>query len=252
MLLFITVILYLIRSDYFSLVEPLRMNYAIILAGGTGTRTGLSFPKQFAMLAGKTVIETTISAFESVPAIDGIVLICHPDHIPILSGIIDGAGFTKIRGIFPGGKTRQESSFNGINAIPFNSDDIILLHDAARPFVSQEIITRVIDSSIRYGASLPAIPPTDSLFTVSGDFMTGQIDRQSVFCAQTPQGFRHKVILEAHRKAIDERWNIATDDAGLATRAGTKVHVVEGNDRNIKITTANDLILAEAMMKEKC
>lgn len=226
------------------------MNYAIILAGGSGTRTGLSFPKQFARLAGRTVIEITISAFESIPAIDGIVLICHPDHIPVLNGIIEGASFAKIRGVFPGGMTRQESSFNGINAIPFHDDDIILLHDAARPFVSREIITRVIDSSIRYGASLPAIPPTDSLFTVTGDFMAGQIDRQSIFCAQTPQGFRHRVIFEAHRKAIDEKWDIATDDAGLAMRAGTGVHVVEGSDRNIKITTANDLILAEAMMKE--
>ena len=226
------------------------MNYAIILAGGTGTRTGLSFPKQFAPFAGKTVIEITISAFEQIPLIDGIVLICHPDHIPLLKNIINEACFTKIRGVFPGGKTRQESSLNGINALPFHSDDIILIHDAARPFVSPEIISRVIHASIQYGASLPAIPPTDSLFTVSEGFMNGQMDRKSVFCAQTPQGFRHNVILEAHRKAISENWNIATDDAGLAMRAGVKVHVVEGSDRNIKITTANDLILAEAMIKE--
>jgi len=229
----------------------LSMNHAIILAGGTGSRTGLSFPKQFALIGGKPCIAMTISSFDTHPDIDSIILVCHPDHISVLNGIIAENNYSKIKGVFPGGKTRQESSWNGINAQVYSPDDIILIHDAARPFVSSDVIRRVISASLEYGAALPAIPPTDSLFTVSEGNMIGQIDRSTIFCAQTPQGFRFSIIKEAHESAIAGNRDTATDDAGLVMRSGLNPRVVEGSETNIKITTARDLIYAEAILRIK-
>ncbi|HEY1407082.1 MAG TPA: 2-C-methyl-D-erythritol 4-phosphate cytidylyltransferase, partial [Spirochaetota bacterium] len=227
------------------------MNYAIILAGGIGSRTGLAIPKQFALIGNKPCIAHTIRAFENHPDIDGIILVCHSEHIETLTDIVNDEHFIKIRKIISGGETRQNSSHKGISAIPFLPDDTILIHDAARPFVPGSVISAIIEAVAKRGATLPAIPPADTLFKVHDNEMIEQLVRHEILCAQTPQGFSYSIIKAAHERADEEKWNIATDDAGLVMRAGINPLVVEGSEQNIKITTAKDLLFAEMIIRNQ-
>jgi 2-C-methyl-D-erythritol 4-phosphate cytidylyltransferase len=223
-------------------------HYAIILAGGTGSRMGLSIPKQFAMICGEPCISHTIRVFDTNPAIEGIILVSHPNHINEIASIA-GRGHNRIRAIVPGGETRQESSYRGINAMNFSANDILLIHDSARPFVSKSIIDAVIAGAMERGAALPAIQPADTVFVRKGvNDIGGTLDRTNLLCAQTPQGFRASVIQEAHRVARENGASDATDDISLVIKNGIDPLVVEGSEMNIKITTPKDLACADSLL----
>jgi 2-C-methyl-D-erythritol 4-phosphate cytidylyltransferase len=226
------------------------MVYALILAGGTGSRTGNEIPKQFIPLCGKPLFCHTIERFEQNIKVNEIIIVSHPDYISKITTIVSESNYRKITHIVHGAETRQGSSYNGIIACKGSTGDIILIHDAARPFVADRIISEVIRSAIEFGASLPSIPPADTIFEHKAGNTIGKVlDRKSLMCAQTPQGFKFEIIMNAHKKAIEDKLDDATDDAGLVLRTGTDCALVQGDVDNIKITTARDLILAEAILK---
>jgi 2-C-methyl-D-erythritol 4-phosphate cytidylyltransferase len=224
--------------------------YAIILAGGTGSRTGNAIPKQFIPICGKPLICHTIDRFEQNYGVNEIIIVSHPDYIPTMTDLVSESSFHKVTHIVQGSETRQGSSWNGLVACKGSQGDIILIHDAARPFVSDRIITDVIISAGEHGASLPSIPPADTIFEhVDGRIIGNVLDRNTLMCAQTPQGFEFKIIMNAHEKAIEDKLENATDDTGLVMRTGIDCAIVRGDVDNIKITTALDFIIAEAIMK---
>jgi 2-C-methyl-D-erythritol 4-phosphate cytidylyltransferase len=218
---------------------------ALILAGGSGSRTGSSIPKQFYPIRGVPLIVHTISRFEQHPSIDRIIIVSREDDIPAVQAICKSRNFNKIDAIIKGGSYRQESSYNGVFAAQGNPDDIILIHDAARPFLKSEVITQCIESARRNGASIAAAPPIDTILTTDGSFIKESLDRTTLLCAQTPQAFTYSLITEAHKKAVNDAFANATDDSVLVTRLHKPCAYVLGNVENIKVTTEADLLIAE-------
>ncbi len=209
---------------------------AIIVAGGRGVRLGAGQPKQLLEIGGRSMLQRSVDAFLAHPAVDEIVVVL-PAHLAKGNVAID-AGTKPLR-IATGGARRQDSVAAGFRAA---SDDasIVLVHDAARPFVSGDLITRVIEAAGAHGAAIPARQASDTVKRApqAGARILETIPRETVWLAQTPQGFARAVLAKA--VALGETVE-ATDEAMLAERAGFAVHVVEGDEGNVKITTAEDL-----------
>ncbi len=220
-------------------------NCAIILASGTGTRTGLDIPKQFYKLRGKTLLEYSIEAFENHKAISSIIIVSNPDYTELVKEI--SFKFLKVRAVINGGKTRQQSAYNGISALRGKWVDNVLIHDASRPFVSSKIIDNCINALEKYPAVNIAVPVSDTIIETDENNMIKNVPlRASIKRCQTPQGFRYSVIKEAHELAQNENYNIATDDCSLVLRYDlAPVFAAEGDEKNIKITYPSDIILAE-------
>ena len=199
---------------------------AIIVAGGTGSRMGEGLPKPYRHLHGKPILHHTLAAFAAHPKLDEIIVVYHADHADYLAPIL--AGFDNVTAVL-GGDTRQESVSNGLESL--NNIDKVLIHDAARPYISAELITRMIEADAM--AAIPVMPVTSTIKHADGH----TLDRNELFAAQTPQAFDYKTILKLHREAVTE----VTDDAMLAEQAGIKVAFVKGDKANIKITTEEDL-----------
>lgn len=240
-------------------------NIAVILAGGIGARVGGGVPKQLLPLAdGRSVLEHAVSAFEQSPCIDEVCIVMHPDYIAYAEQMLLANAWQKVHHIIPGGKERWESSVNAIRAIgkENNSQSPIanrqnkvnlLLHDAARPFVSQEIISRVCEALQEHKAVTVAIPSTDTVY----EMVDGKVEcipaRSTIMRAQTPQAFRLELIAEAYSKAIgadicDEKACAtchlpATDDCGIVHEHMPEVpiYIVEGEEQNKKITFKEDI-----------
>jgi len=226
----------------------MKKNIAIILAGGTGTRMGKKLPKQFVEVGDKPLILHSVEVFSRNKNISGIILVSHPEHVGTLEELIKQYRYKKVIKIVHGGATRQISSFNGISACPKDTD-LVLIHDAARPFVDDGMIDRVIDAAERYGAVTTAVDITDTIVENEKDFIKSIPDRDRFMRVQTPQGFRYEVILEAHLRSAKKGLNGATDDTSLVTLWGEKVKLVEGSERNIKITKPIDIVLAETILQ---
>ncbi|WP_340151531.1 bifunctional 2-C-methyl-D-erythritol 4-phosphate cytidylyltransferase/2-C-methyl-D-erythritol 2,4-cyclodiphosphate synthase [uncultured Sneathiella sp.] len=212
---------------------------ALIVAAGKGLRTGMSFPKQYAEIAGKTILRRCIDAFLDHPSVDNICVVVSEADMELY----DEA--TKDLDLLPaviGGAERQKSVRNGLESLTDLSPEFVLIHDAARPFVSEALISRCIDKLQTGQAVLPALPLIDSLKTFSDGRITGSVNRDEIVAAQTPQGFAFAHILAAHRTFDGEN---LTDDTALAARAGIEVLMVEGEPINFKITTAEDMAAAE-------
>lgn len=217
------------------------MNIAAILAGGTGTRMGGDKPKQFLEINGKKLIEYTVEKFEHHPEIDGIYIVCVSDYTDTMKDIVSHAGWSKVKRILAGGSNRRESSKIAVEAAleDFGPEDIILIHDAARPNVSADIISDNIRQTSNIGAVNTVIPSQDTiLVSDDGRMLTAYTDRSKMFQVQTPQSFKLKVIKEGHdRFEMPE----VTDDCALVARLGQPVALVMGDKKNVKITTAEDL-----------
>lgn len=213
--------------------------YGIILAGGSGSRMGRTEPKQFLPLGGMPVIAWSLMLFNARKSIDAIIAVSADEHRHRLQEIATQFGITKIRAIVRGGSTRQESARNAVSALPFDHDDILIFHDAARPFVTGRCVEACIDAARAHGAAAAYVPLHDTVAEIADGFVSSVPPRDRLYAAQTPQGFQYRIIRQAHDYALREGIS-ATDDAGLAIAAGFIVKMVEGDDENIKITTERD------------
>jgi len=225
------------------------MNTAIIAAAGRGTRFDLRRPKQFLELLGKPVIIHTLERFQSCPAIDEIVLVLSSEGKSEFETIKGGFEIAKLRSIVTGGQTRAESVRNGLNAIDGNEQDVVVIHDGARPLVSVDEITRVVNEAAENGAACLVAEVTDTIKEIDGQFISRTIDRRGLRRALTPQAFRCDILKRAFDGA--DLWESATDECYLVEQLGVKIALVEGSSQNIKITRAEDLVLAEAFLRTR-
>ena len=228
------------------------MTFAILLAGGVGKRLESTIPKQFLTLHNKPIIAHTIEVFEKTNEIEKIILVSHADYIKESKKIIKKYQYRKIFAIVNGGKTRQESSYNGIKALP-KECKYVLIHDVARPLITPKLIKNIIKALKEHKAVEPILPIKETIIEISEDkTVRNVLDRNRIFLVQTPQGFHYKTILQAHQIAEKENFVKATDDASLLLRYNLcKIKTIKGEEENIKITTKFDLIIAEEIIKRK-
>ena len=224
----------------------------VILAAGSGSRTGLSTPKQFLPLGGKPVLAHSVQTFNDHPGIDQVVIIAAPEHIDGIEQMAVSQKWDKVRAILPGGKERFDSSLAAVRHFSDKPDTIMLFHDAARPLVSARIITDTLKAMETYDAVDVAIPAVDTIVQCdkAGTCMESIQDRSLLWRMQTPQGFRQKTIAKAYEIALKDPQFTATDDCGTVLRylPDVKVGIVRGSERNIKLTYADDLALLEFLL----
>jgi 2-C-methyl-D-erythritol 4-phosphate cytidylyltransferase len=221
------------------------MNYALILAGGSGTRLGGDTPKQFLDLAGRPVIAWSMKAFSDADDIDGIVVACPEAYREKVWEMGEANGIGRLVAVVAGGETRQLSAYRALTAIDFSDDDIVLIHDAARPFVTPAMIRNCIEAAEAFGAASAYVKVTDTIAEAWDGFVAAIPDRSSLYNTQTPQSFRYGIIRRSHERARAESSSDSSDDVRLVMDAGTRVRVVEGDYRNIKITNPRDMEIAE-------
>ena len=224
----------------------MRKNIAIVLAGGIGSRLGLSTPKQFFKVAGKMVVEHTIDAFESNPHIDEIAIVSNPFYIADFESIIIKNGWKKVKKILKGGQERFHSSLSAIKAYE-GSDVNLIFHDAVRPLVSQRILNDVIKALETYAAIDVAMPATDTIIEVDGDFIHQIPDRSKLKRGQTPQAFHLETISHAYEIALKDEHFKVTDDCGVVVKylPDVPVYVVTGEESNMKLTYKEDTYLLD-------
>jgi 2-C-methyl-D-erythritol 4-phosphate cytidylyltransferase len=225
-------------------------SFALIPAAGMGKRMGASINKQYLQLDGLPIVARTIAIFERSPLIGAIYLVIPAEEIPYCQEhVIDACGFRKVREIVPGGRERQNSVMNGLNAMrpDVTDNDIVLIHDGVRPLITPELLSESISCALNNDGALVAVQAKDTIKTVHDGIVTGTPPRETLWQAQTPQSFRFSKIYDAHRSAEQDGY-IGTDDASLIERCGGNVRIVRGDYRNIKITTPEDLVLAEAFL----
>ena len=226
------------------------MNIAVVLAGGIGARVGGNMPKQLLPLAdGKTILEHSVCAFDVADSIDEVCIVMHPDYVCEAERMLQVNGWKKVRHIILGGKERWESSVNAIRLYQdkLKSEQLvntnILLHDAARPFVSQRIISEVCEALKEHKAVVVAIPSTDMVYEMQNGCVARIPNRSTIMRAQTPQAFRLPLIAEAYDIALNCENMQVTDDCGvLFNHIPTQpIHIVLGEEQNKKITFKEDI-----------
>jgi 2-C-methyl-D-erythritol 4-phosphate cytidylyltransferase len=224
---------------------------AVIVSAGKGHRFMEGRKKQFRLLTGKPILAHTLDKFETCPLIRSILLVVGQEDMDYcLKEVIEKYKLKKVSQIVPGGKRRQESVKNGMDALP-KDEDIVVIHDGVRPFVTKTMIEDSIHSAVRYGAVILAMPVKDTIKMSNPDgTVLKTLDRESLWQIQTPQTFQAKVIKEAYHRATEDGF-VGTDDASLVERLGVKVHILPGSYANIKITTQEDLQLANLFLKMK-
>lgn len=219
---------------------------AIILAGGRGKRMGCDVSKQYINIGEKPILYYTLKKFIECEAIDNITLVLPQDEIEYCTNEILEKYSLNIDNIVSGGKERQDSVLNALESI--DDTDIVLIHDGARPFVSNRIIEEGIKFAKEYGAAAPGVTPKDTIKVKSKEgFSIETPARESLVAIQTPQTFHFQTILDCHKK-IKRDSVVVTDDTMVVELYGNKVYLYEGDYTNIKVTTPEDLILAESLV----
>jgi 2-C-methyl-D-erythritol 4-phosphate cytidylyltransferase / 2-C-methyl-D-erythritol 2,4-cyclodiphosphate synthase len=216
---------------------------ALIVAAGRGSRFGGNLPKQYAALNGRTVLARTVEAFASHPSVAVVQVVIHAYDAAHYTEAV-GNSPQKLLPVTTGGATRQASVLAGLEALADAGVDIVLIHDAARPFIPSDLIDAAIEAARAHGAAIPGAPVTDTIVSTAAGVIATTPERASLKAVQTPQAFRFDLILDAHRKAAADGRNDFTDDGGVARFAGHPVHVFEGDLANVKITTQDDLARA--------
>ncbi|WP_040203201.1 2-C-methyl-D-erythritol 4-phosphate cytidylyltransferase [Neobacillus jeddahensis] len=225
------------------------MTYQVILpAAGRGKRMRAGKNKLLLELNGMPVLIHTLRVFEEDEACDGIILATHPQDDEEFKALLKKYRVTKVINLVPGGEERQHSIFNALKTVKTNG--IILVHDAARPFIRKGHIHRLTEKAEETGAAIIGVPAKDTMKKVQNGGVVETVERSSLWAVQTPQAFRVSLLKEAYERAEREEF-LGTDDASLVERLDHPIAVVEGDYDNIKLTTPEDLYFAEAIMKKR-
>jgi 2-C-methyl-D-erythritol 4-phosphate cytidylyltransferase len=216
----------------------------IIVAAGTGSRLKQKIPKALVQLKRLPLVAWSLGVFERCSLIDGVVLVAHKSYLKEFQKIANG--FKKVKAVVPGGAKRADSVRLGLDAVDENTA-LVLVHDAARPLIDEASIKRLLQSLKSYEAAILAVPvkPTIKMVNEKNLCVEKTLPRHLLWEVQTPQGFKKDVLVKAHQQKIKEE---ATDDAMLVEQMGVRVKVVMGHERNMKVTTAEDLAIAEGLL----
>lgn len=224
-------------------------NYAVILASGKGTRYGSEIPKQFVKISGKTIFEHAIEVFQKSEFIDYIVIVVTSEYRDYAEEILLKHNYDKVIKLLNGGEIRKESSYIGVNSIE-DKEANVLIHDCARPLVTQKIIKDCVEALKEHNAVNVAIPVTDTVITVKNNLIESIPERKYLMQSQTPQCFKLSLIKKAHELSKND--SNFTDDCGLIIKYGLdNIYIVDGDKENIKITYALDMYLAEKILKNR-
>ncbi|MCB9259514.1 MAG: 2-C-methyl-D-erythritol 4-phosphate cytidylyltransferase [Ignavibacteriales bacterium] len=224
---------------------------AIIPSGGVGSRFNSPIPKQYIKVLGKELITYTLEVFQNCNLIDEIIIPANESYFELLNQIKIKNNFTKIVKIIPGGKERQDSVFNGLTCKNFDKDDLIVVHDAARPLLSNSLLENAIQKAEKFDSIVVAIKARDTLIESSDleeKIVLNYFDRSKIYYAQTPQIFRYRILHESFLRAKETNF-LGTDESMLVKKANFDVKIVEGEFQNFKITTQTDLQTFEKMLK---
>lgn len=227
-------------------VLPLKKCGAVIVAAGSASRMG-GIDKVMAPLGGEPMILRTVRTFQQCDAITEIIIVTREDLLGPISTLC--ADFDKVKAVVVGGSSRQESVHLGLNALS-KKMKLAAVHDGARPLITWQVIDRVVRAAHTYGAAAPAIPVKDTIKVVKGGVIESTPDRATLQAVQTPQVFDFDLLRGALKKAKDEGAAV-TDDCSAVERMGMKVKIVEGDERNLKVTTPMDLKIAEMLLEEQ-
>lgn len=230
------------------------MNIALIIAGGSGARMHQDIPKQFLTVNEKPVIVYTLEAFQNHAEIDQIAVVCINGWEQVLRAYANQFNITKLKYIIPGGKNGQDSIRNGVFELEKHGqkDDLVLIHDAIRPMVSPEIISDCIVKTKQYGCAIATIPCAEAMVqTQDGYVSIGSYPRENLKRTQTPQGFPLGKICDLHRKALEEGITNSVASCTLMIELGEQVYFSAGSEKNIKLTTVEDIDIFKALLLAK-
>jgi len=222
--------------------------YGVMVAAGKGQRMTANTAKQYLLLQAKPIILHSLLIFDYCELIDDIICVVPADDLPyVYNDVLKRHNFKKKITLIAGGYNRQESVYNGLKAISGQAD-IVAIHDGVRPLLTKEILEVGVTASLMYGAAVVGMPVKETVKEVDEEnFILSTPNREDLWIAHTPQVFKYDLIMNAHRKALEENF-IGTDDSSLVERMGVRVIMVKGCYRNIKITTSEDLFIADALM----
>lgn len=230
------------------------MNIAMIIAGGTGNRMHQDIPKQFLTVNEKPVIVYTLEVFQKHPAIDEIIVVCIEGWEQILWAYIRQFNISKVTAVVPGGLCGQGSIYNGLTELEkeHQADDIVLIHDAIRPMVSEEIISDCINKTVEFGCAIASIPCAEAMLVTEDKESSKRIfDREQLKRTQTPQGFRIGELLGVHREALDKGITNSVASCTLMIEMGRQVYFSKGSEKNLKLTTVEDIDIFKALLMAK-
>lgn len=230
------------------------MNIAMIIAGGSGNRMHQDIPKQFLTVNEKPVIIYTLEVFQKHPAIDEIIVVCIEGWEQVLWAYVRQFDLTKVTAIVRGGDCGQDSIYRGLEQIGRNHarEDVVLIHDAIRPMVSEEIISDCINTTIEYGSAVACIPCAEAMLVSVDQKSSDRIfDRDKLKRTQTPQGFRVGKLTDIHKKALKQGITHSTASCTLMIEMGEGVHFSKGSEKNLKLTTVEDVDIFKALLLAK-
>lgn len=223
----------------------------LIPAAGEGSRMDTSVKKPYLIIAKKPILSHTIDRFEQNSAIDDIfVIVDKSDFETCNTTVLAPYRYRKVRELIAGGETRQASVFNGLRALS-NDVDFVIVHDGVRPFITDEVIFKCLTASKKWGAAVSAVPVKDTIKVANHQqFIDHTPDRDQLWRVQTPQAFRKSLLMDAHKTAIQNSFT-ASDDAALVEKLGSPVKLIRGSYKNVKLTTPEDLQIAEIWIHDK-
>lgn len=222
---------------------------ALIPAAGSGSRMGGEMPKPFLHLVGREILARTLDVFEACGAIDDVWVIVAPAYRTLCQKtVVEHYGFLKVKGVVAGGMTRQESVWRGLQHVPADVE-LVVVHDGVRPFVTDALLREAIQQAACHGAAIAAVPLKDTLKRVSAlGEVEATVPRDGLWRIQTPQAFRHHLLRQAFLHAWEQRL-VGTDEAALLEALGQGVKIVRGLESNVKITTPDDLLVCESLLR---
>lgn len=224
------------------------MNFGVVVAAGKSERMGEGIDKAFLNLGSKPVLAYSLLAFEQCPDIEGVIVVARKDRLEAARGVIRIFGCSKVRAVVAGGANRQDSVAAGLAELPEEAS-LVAVHDGARPCVTPDLIAETLKSAKRHGSGVAATKVTDTLKEVlRGSVVTRTVDRAKLWAVQTPQTFQAKLLRQAYA-AVKARKARVTDEASAVELLGQPVHLVPASPTNLKITTTDDLVVAEALLK---